>query len=144
MGVLADAVLAHGGKVIGVIPNLLKKVEVLHQGLDELYTTKKMSKRKVKISRLVDAYLILPGGFGTLDEFFEATTLGQLGIESKPVGILNTKSYYDLVLRQMDHMVQEGFLSKVHREMIQVDASPEQLLELLAHHQVPRVSKIQP
>ena len=142
MGVIADSVIAHQGEVIGVIPGLLRHEEVAHDNLERMIVTRKMSKRKVKISKLVDGYIALPGGFGTLDEIFEALTLGQLGIESKPVGLLNVRNYFDHSLKQLDHMVREGFLSKENRDMLLVGDSCEELLQKMSSYKAPLISKV--
>ena len=142
MGVLADAVLENKGEVIGVIPDMLRHEEVAHAKITEMIVTKKMSKRKVTISKLVDGYIALAGGFGTLDEIFEAMTLGQLGIEKKPVGILNTNGYFDHLLKQLDVMVQEGFLKSSNRNMIIVSNSVEELTFKMHNYKAPDVSKI--
>jgi len=142
MGVLADTMIRNSGEVIGVIPGLLRHEEVMHTSVSQMITTRKMSKRKVKISKLVDGYIALPGGFGTLDEIFEALTLGQLGIENKPIGILNTNSFFDHALRQLDHMVQEGFLKSENRNMIQVSSSVEELLQKMAEYVPPELGKV--
>lgn len=142
MGAIADAIIDEGGEVIGVIPGLLRHEEVAHARVERMIVTRKMSKRKVRISKLVDGYIALPGGFGTLDEVFEALTLGQLGIESKPVGLLNVKNYFDPTIRQLDHMVKEGFLSKENREMLLVSESIEDLLKQMSEYEAPRNSKI--
>ncbi len=142
MGVIADTVLENKGEVIGVIPNLLRHEEVAHTKITQMIVTKKMSKRKVKISKLVDGYIALAGGFGTLDEIFEALTLGQLGIENKPVGILNTNGFYDNVLRQLDLMVKEGFLKGDNREMFLSSSSVEELIFKMDNYKAPAVSKV--
>lgn len=142
MGVIADTVLENKGEVIGVIPNLLRHEEVAHTKITQMIVTKKMSKRKVKISKLVDGYIALAGGFGTLDEIFEALTLGQLGIENKPVGILNTNGFYDNVLRQLDLMVKEGFLKGDNREMFLSSSSVEELIFKMDNYKAPTVSKV--
>jgi len=142
MGILADAVLENKGEVIGVIPDMLRHVEVAHTKITEMIVTKKMSKRKVTISKLVSGYIALAGGFGTLDEIFEAMTLGQLGIEKKPVGILNTNGYFDHVLKQFDVMVKEGFLKSSNRNMIIVSNSVEELIFKMNNYKAPDVSKI--
>ena len=105
MGVLSESILKKGGNVIGVIPNLLKKEEVVNENVTELIITKTMSERKVMMSKLTDGYISLPGGFGTLDELFEGLTLGQLHIEKKPNGILNINGFFNHTLKQLDHMV---------------------------------------
>ena len=142
MGALADAVLENEGEVIGVIPDMLRHVEVAHTKITEMIVTKKMSKRKVTISKLVSGYIALAGGFGTLDEIFEALTLGQLGIENKPIGILNTNGYFDHILKQLDVMVKEGFLKSSNRNMIIVSNSVEELIFKMNNYKAPVVSKI--
>ena len=142
MGAIADRMISSNAEVIGVIPGLLKHEEVAHTDLSEMIVTKKMSKRKVKISKLVDGYIALPGGFGTLDEIFEALTLGQLGIENKAIGILNTNQFFKHTLLQLDHMVQEGFLKKENRDMIMVSESIEDLIEKMQSYKAPKMSKV--
>ena len=142
MGALADAVLENEGEVIGVIPDMLRHVEVAHTKITEMIVTKKMSKRKVTISKLVSGYIALAGGFGTLDEIFEALTLGQLCIENKPIGILNTNGYFDHILKQFDVMVKEGFLKSSNRNMILVSNSVEELIFKMNNYKAPVVSKI--
>ncbi len=142
MGAIADAVMDNGGEVIGVIPNLLRHEEVAHTKITEMIITKKMSKRKVKISKLVDGYISLAGGFGTLDEIFEALTLGQLGIENKPIGILNTTGYFDHSLKQLDVMVKEGFLKPENRNMVLVSDSIEDLIAQMNNYIAPKMTKI--
>ena len=142
MGVLADAIMENNGEVIGVIPNLLRHEEVAHTKITRMIVTKKMSKRKVKISKMVDGYIALAGGFGTLDEIFEALTLGQLGIENKPVGILNTNGFFTPTLNQLDHMVKEGFLKQTNRDMILVSDKIEDLIYKMENYQAPKMSKV--
>lgn len=128
MGVLADRLLENKGKVIGVIPRLLEEREVAHRGLSELIFTQTMSERKVIMSKHCDAYLVLAGGFGTLDELFEALTMNQLGIENKPVGILNHNGFYNFLIAQLDHMVSEGFVSQEIRNRLIVEEDIERLV----------------
>jgi len=142
MGVIADAVLHNKGEVIGVIPDMLRHEEVAHTKITEMIVTKKMSKRKVTISKLVNGYIALAGGFGTLDEVFEAMTLGQLGIEQKPVGILNTNGYFDHTLKQLDHMVEEGFLKASNRNMLIVSDNVEELIHQMNNYKAPKISKV--
>ncbi len=142
MGTIADAVMDGNGEVIGVIPDLLKHEEVMHTNITKMVVTRKMSKRKVKMSKLVDGYIALAGGFGTLDELFEALTLGQLGIEAKPIGILNTNGYFDNTLRQLDLMVKEGFLKQINRDMLFVSDSIEALIHRMSTYDAPKVSKV--
>lgn len=142
MGILADSVLENKGEAIGVIPDLIRKEEIAHTGLTQLIITKKMSERKEMISKYADGYIAMAGGFGTLDELFEALTLSQLGIESKPVGILNTGGYFDPMISQLDRMVKEGFLKAENRDMLLVEKTVEALIERMEKHQVVKVSKI--
>ena len=142
MGVLADTILKNKGEVIGVIPHLLRHEEVAHTKITKMIITKKMSKRKVKISKMVDGYIALAGGFGTLDEIFEALTLGQLGIENKPIGILNTNNFFKPMLHQLDHMVKEGFLKQSNRDMILVSDQIKDLIHQMENYQAPKMSKV--
>jgi len=142
MGALADKLLEQGGEVIGIIPHLLVHEEVVHSDLSQLIKTKTMSKRKVKISKLVDGYIALAGGFGTLDEIFEALTLGQLGIENKPIGLLNTAGFFNLVLAQLDVMVKEGFLKQTNRDMVLVSDTIENLIVQMNNYTAPKMSKV--
>lgn len=142
MGIIADTILEKNGKVIGVIPNLLRHEEVEHNEVTEMLITKTMSERKMVISKLVDGYIALAGGFGTLDEIFEALTLGQLGIENKPIGILNTNGFFNHTLKQLDIMVQEGFLKKQNREMVLVSDTIEELILKMRNYTPPKLGKI--
>lgn len=142
MGILADAILKKKGEVTGVITELLRHEEVAHNEITKMIVTKTMSKRKVKISSLVDGYIALPGGFGTLDEIFEALTLGQLGIEQKPVGILNTNGFFDHLIKQLDVMVTEGYLKQSSKEMLIVSDSIEQLILKMSHYRAPELTKV--
>lgn len=142
MGVLADTIIEKNGEVIGVIPGLLRHEEVAHTSITEMIVTKTMSKRKVKISKLVDGYIALPGGFGTLDEIFEALTLGQLGIETKPVGILNTNGFFNYLILQLDVMVREGYLKQSNKEMLIISESVEDLISQMFNYKAPEITKI--
>lgn len=142
MGVLADTMINAKAEVIGVIPDLLRQEEVAHQKITKMIVTNKMSTRKVKMSKLVDGYLILPGGFGTLDELFEALTLGQLGIEKKPIAILNINGYFDYSLKQLEVMVKEGFLKKKNRDMLLVSDNAEEILQMMEEYKAPDFGKI--
>jgi uncharacterized protein (TIGR00730 family) len=132
MGVLADAVLAEGGHVIGVIPEALMAKEVGHLGLTELRIVKSMHERKAIMSDLSDAFIAMPGGFGTFEEFCEVVTWSQLGIQSKPCGLLNVEGYYDPLLQLFDHAVGEGFLRQENRSLVLEDRNPEGLLAKMA------------
>lgn len=142
MGAIADTMIKNNSEVIGVIPGLLKHEEVAHTKISRMIVTRKMSKRKVKISKLVDGYIALPGGFGTLDEIFEALTLGQLGIEKKAIGILNINNFFHHALLQLDHMVIEGFLKQENRDMIIVSESIEDLIQKMKSYKAPVLSKV--
>ncbi|REE80527.1 hypothetical protein BX611_2172 [Lutibacter oceani] len=142
MGVIADTIIEKKGEVIGVIPGLLRHEEVAHTNITEMIVTKTMSKRKVKISRLVDGYIALPGGFGTLDEIFEALTLGQLGIEQKPVGILNTNGFFNYLIKQLDVMVTEGYLKQTNKDMLIVTDSIDDLLTQMFNYKAPVMTKV--
>ena len=142
MGVLADTILEHKGDVIGVIPKLLEKKEVIHLGVEEMIVCEKMSDRKVIMSKLVDAYITLPGGFGTLDELFEALTLNQLQIEKKPVGLLNINGFFDATLLQLDTMVAEGYLKKVNRKMLLVGTSVNELMQKMKQYKAPEKTNV--
>jgi uncharacterized protein (TIGR00730 family) len=142
MGAIADAMIAKNGQVVGVIPHLLRHEEVAHDQVKDMHISKNMSDRKIKISKMVDGYIALAGGFGTLDEIFEALTLGQLGIETKPVGILNTNGFLDSLLKQLDVMVAEGFLRKENREMLLVSESIPELLDAMFNYRAPMITKL--
>ena len=132
MGVLADTVLARGGKVTGVIPDSLMAREVGHRGLTELRIVNSMHERKALMSDLSDGFIALPGGFGTLEEFCEVVTWSQLGLQSKPCGLLNVESYYAPLLELFDQAMREGFLSKENRGLVLDDEDPGRLLEKMA------------
>ena len=132
MGVLADAALARGGEVIGVIPQKLVDKEVAHRGVTELRIVETMHERKALMNDLSDAFLALPGGFGTLDEFFEVLTWSQLGFHGKPCALLNVAGYYDGMLDMLDHAVTERFLRPAHRQLVIADTDPLRLLQRLS------------
>jgi uncharacterized protein (TIGR00730 family) len=131
MGILADAALAAGGEVIGVIPDHLEQREVAHTGLSDLRVVRSMHERKAVMAELSDAFVGLPGGLGTMEEFFEVTTWNQLRIHAKPAGLLNVRGYYDLVDRFLAHAVDEGFLRAEQRALITVSRDLPALLESL-------------
>ena len=128
MGEVADATLAAGGRVIGVIPDSLKKLEVGHLGLHELHVVPTMHVRKQMMAERADVFIALPGGIGTLEELYEVWTWRQLGYHDQPIGLLNIDGYYDDLLRFMAHTVEQGFLSGAQRAVLQVGVDPEQLL----------------
>ncbi len=142
MGILSSTILAQKGEVIGVIPKLLEKEEVLHTGVEEMIVCKTMSDRKVIMSKLVDGYITLPGGFGTLDELFEALTLGQLHIEQKPIGMLNVNGFFDAILLQLDKMVEEGYVKQDNRNLLIVEASVTELMKKMHQYTAPKISPV--
>jgi uncharacterized protein (TIGR00730 family) len=131
MGVLADSMLQAGGEVIGVIPQSLVAKEVAHRGVTELRIVDTMHQRKALMNELSDAFIALPGGFGTLDEFFEILTWSQLGIHRKPSGLLNVSGFYDCLLAMLDHAVTERFLRPAHRELVMADTDADSLVQRL-------------
>ncbi|MGE3805695.1 MAG: TIGR00730 family Rossman fold protein [Gemmataceae bacterium] len=131
MGVLADAVLEAGGEAIGVIPEALVDRELAHNSLTELRVVATMHERKAMMFELSDAFMALPGGFGTLEELFEIVTWVQLGLHQKPVGLVNIDGFYDALLGTLDHMVREGFLKQRSRRMLLAADDPIRLLDLL-------------
>jgi hypothetical protein len=141
MGAVADACLAAGGAAIGVIPQLLVDKEVAHRGLTELRVVQTMHERKALMADLADAFLALPGGYGTWDELCEVLTWSQIGIQHKPNGLLNVNGYYDPLLALADRAVKERFLSEVHRELLLVDTDPGRLLKHLEKYTPPTVDK---
>lgn len=128
MGQVVKGVMDHNGDAIGVIPEFLKMKEVYHPNLSELIITDNMHERKVIMYEKSDGFMILPGGFGTMDEFFEITTWGQLGLHSKPIGILNLNGFYDDLLELGQTMVKKGFLKQVNLDAVVVDESIDGLL----------------
>ncbi len=132
MGAVADAVLAGGGPVVGVLPAVLKDREIAHPGLTELHYVASMHERKAMMADRAAAFVALPGGFGTLDEFIEILTWAQLGIHAKPCVLVNTRSYYDGLLQFLDHAIGEGFIRARHRDAIQVAATADAAIDLLA------------
>eukprot|EP01039_Chlorochromonas_danica_P013990 gene13990-16270_t len=131
MGIIADAVLNRGGRAIGVIPKFLLDKEVGHNGLTELHVVENMHQRKQLMNDLCDGIIMLPGGFGTLEEFFEVLTWLQLGLHNHPVGVLNVNGFYDLLLQQMDVMVEQKFLKTANRNLVISSADPIELVNLM-------------
>ena len=128
MGTVADAVLAGGGEVIGVIPRKLVELEKEHRGLTKLIEVNTMHERKRLMMEHADGFLVLPGGYGTLEELFEVIAWLQLGFHHKPVGLLNVDGFYDLMLAQLDHMAAKGLLKSEHRAMLLVESDVKALL----------------
>lgn len=137
MGQIADAMLQAGGEVIGVMPSFLNEKELAHDEITELHVVDSMHERKERMFELSDGFIMAPGGHGTLDEFFEMTTWGQLGVHKKPCGILNTANYFDHLLKFFDHMVSEEFLIPMYNNMLIVETSPEKLVHEFQHYQEP-------
>lgn len=137
MGAIADTILSLQGEVVGVIPKLLEKEEVVHADVEEMIVCKKMSERKVIMSKLADGYITLPGGFGTLDELFEVLTLNQLQIEQKPIGLLNVNGFFDAILVQLDKMVTEGYLKQENRSRLLVADTVNELMQKMEAYKAP-------
>lgn len=134
MGEAADAALAAGGSVVGIIPQDILDKEVGHGGVTELVVVSSMHERKMQMASRSDAFVALPGGIGTLEEIIEVFTWYQLGFHDKPCALLNTEGYYDPLLALLDHMVQEGFLSLAHRQQLLLESTPADVLNALAQH----------
>jgi hypothetical protein len=141
MGVVAAAVIAAGGEVTGVIPRALVRREVGHGGLPDLRIVGTMHERKALMAELADGFIALPGGIGTLDEWFEIWTWAQLGLHRKPCGLLDVAGYYGPLITFLDHMVEQRFLRKSHRALVLVDDDPERLLDRMAGFAPPTVEK---
>jgi uncharacterized protein (TIGR00730 family) len=137
MGALADSVLASGGEAIGVMPRSLVEKEIAHAGLTQLHIVDSMHQRKALMADLADAFLLLPGGFGSWEEFCEAVTWLQLGIHRKPCGVLNVDGYYNGLISLISHAVVEGFLGASHREAVIVEDNPQTLLSRLGTAAIP-------
>ena len=141
MGVIADAVLAGGGEVIGVIPRALADREIAHTDVTDLRVVDSMHTRKAMMADLSDAFIAMPGGVGTFEEFFEAVTWTPLGVHRKPCGLLNTAAFYTPRVAFIDQAVTEGFIKSIHRAMITVDDHPERLLDAMMTIDLPDVPK---
>lgn len=134
MGVLADKFLEKGGDVTGVIPNFLDDLEVGHKAVEDMQKVSSMHERKALMEQLCEGVITLPGGFGSLDETFEILTWAQLGLHQKPIGLLNVNGYYDFLLKQLDVMVEEGFLKSQNRDLLIVSESINELLEKMGNY----------
>jgi uncharacterized protein (TIGR00730 family) len=141
MGVVADAALAAGGEVVGVIPAALATREVAHAGLSELRVVETMHMRKALMAELSDGFVALPGGFGTLDELCEALTWAQLGIHAKPCALLNVDDYFAGLLAFFDHAVATGFLAPDIRALLRLETDPERLLDALENYAPPAITR---
>lgn len=141
MGAVADGVLRAGGEVIGVIPQFLRTKEVAHENLTELIMVKTMHERKTKMHELSDGVIALPGGFGTMEELFEMLTWAQLGLHQKPIGLLNTKGFYNDLIQLVKNMVDKGFLRPEYQKMLTVSDNIPELLDKMSNYKAPSVHK---
>ena len=141
MAVLAGTMVEAGGEVTGVIPRMLVEREVANTALEDLRIVESMHERKALMAELADGFIALPGGIGTLEEFFEIWTWGQLGMHEKPCGLLNVAGYFDPLLEFLDRAVEERFVRTIHREMVIVESDPRVLLERFAEYEPPKVVK---
>ncbi|HTI49741.1 MAG TPA: TIGR00730 family Rossman fold protein [Planctomycetaceae bacterium] len=141
MGVVADAVLAAGGRVIGVIPEMLATKELLHTGATEMHVVESMHARKALMAEKADAFVALPGGFGTFEETLEMITWGQLGIHKKPLGLLDVLDFYRPLVQFIEHAIESGFIRPEQRELVVTASSAGPLLDRLRDHELPVVRK---
>ncbi|MBU1189002.1 MAG: TIGR00730 family Rossman fold protein [Gammaproteobacteria bacterium] len=141
MGAVADTVLEHGGRAVGVIPRVLATREIAHAGLTELLVVESMHERKAKMAMLADGFVALPGGLGTAEELFEILTWAQLGLHGKPCGILNSNGYYDKLISFIDHAVEQQFVKLIHRQMLVTATSADELLDKFVDYRPPEVPK---
>lgn len=139
MGAVANSVLSEGGEAIGILPGFLKNREIAHPLLSELVIVDSMHERKAKMAELADGFIVLPGGAGTMDEFFEIFTWLQLGLHAKPCGLLNVNRYFDPLIALIDHMADENFLQEKYRTAVLVDEDPGELLNRFATYGAPDV-----
>jgi len=141
MGAVANSVLAHGGRAVGVIPRALATREIAHDGLSELLVVESMHERKAKMAALADGFVALPGGLGTAEELFEILTWAQLGLHRNPCGIFNSNGYYDKLIDFIDHAVEQQFIRLVHRQMLVTATTADELLNKFLDYQPPEVPK---
>jgi uncharacterized protein (TIGR00730 family) len=141
MGTVADGTLNEGGKVVGVLPHFLQSKEIAHNQLTELILVETMHERKTRMNDLCDGVMVLPGGYGTLEEFFEMITWAQLGLHQKPIGLLNIDGFYDDLIKLVQTMVDKGFLKQINRDMLLISDSIDELLEMMRNYQAPTVGK---
>jgi len=137
MGALADAALTAGGEVVGIIPAFFNKPQLAHKNLTAMEVVETMHQRKARMAELSDAFIALPGGLGTLEEFFEILTWAQIGLHSKPIGLLNTQGYFDPLIRLIEHISSQGFIYVEHNALFTHAAQPLPLLEALGNHHYP-------
>ncbi|KFF18979.1 TIGR00730 family Rossman fold protein [Chryseobacterium sp. JM1] len=141
MGAVADGTLSAGGKVTGILPHFLQSKEIAHKNLTELIIVETMHERKTKMNDLCEGVIVLPGGYGTLEEFFEMITWAQLGLHKKPIGILNIDGFYDDLIKLIQTMVDKGFLKLVNRDMLLISENIDELLEKMKNYEAPTVGK---
>ncbi len=141
MGAIASSALEHGGQVVGVIPEFLVRQEIAHDGLSDLIVTESMHQRKLVMNEMADAFIMMPGGFGTIEEFFETLTWSQLGLQEKPSGVLNVGGFFDGLHAFVQHMCGEGFLRREHASMLLVSTTPQHLLDRMRVWVPTRVEK---
>ena len=141
MGAVANGALENGGEAIGVLPHFLQQKEIAHAGLSELILVESMHERKTKMNELCDGVIALPGGFGTLEEFFEMLTWAQLGLHKKPIAILNVNGFYNALVAFIQNMVTKGFLKEINRDMLIVSSDMDELLLLMENYKAPEVGK---
>lgn len=141
MGAVADGALNEGGKVTGVLPCFLQSKEIAHKQLTELILVETMHERKTKMNDLCDGVIVLPGGYGTLEEFFEMITWAQLGLHKKPIAILNIDGFYDDLIKLVQTMVDKGFLKQINRDMLLINDNIDKLLEMMKNYEAPAVGK---
>jgi uncharacterized protein (TIGR00730 family) len=141
MGAVADGALGAGGSVTGVLPRFLQSLEIAHEGLTEMILVDSMHERKTRMNELCDGVIALPGGFGTLEEFFEMLTWAQLGLHKKPIAILNVNRFYDGLNQLTQTMVDQGFLKDSNRRMLLISSDIEELLDRMEHYVAPTVGK---
>ncbi len=137
MGAVATGALEAGGQVIGVLPRFFYQPHLAQSNLTRLEIVENMHQRKARMAELAEAFVALPGGFGTLEEFFEVLTWSQIGLHQKPIGLLDTESYFGPLLQMIEHANREGFIHREHRELITVSKDPDRLLDALAEFRRP-------
>jgi len=141
MGKVADGVLAHGGEVIGVLPEMLATKELQHTGVTTMHVVPTMHVRKATMAEHADAFIAMPGGFGTFEEVLEIATWAQLGMHRKPIALFNVSGFYDRLMAFVDHAVSEGFIRENQRDIVFAEANPDALLDRLVRHEMPHVRK---
>lgn len=141
MGAVADGALQASGKVVGVLPHFLQSKEIAHKQLTELILVETMHERKNKMNDLCDGVIVLPGGYGTLEEFFEMITWAQLGLHKKPIAVLNIDGFYDDLIKLTQTMVDKGFLKQINQDMLLISDTIDELLEMMKNYKAPTVGK---